>query len=299
MSISQIKQIGGRAGRFGMSSKTSSPSGPDEIDPATVPNAVEDDQAQGDVGEDSLNGVVTCLEEEDMPYLRKAMAATTQPIHRAALHPQSTHLENFATLLPRSTTQAHVFEIFPVLAISGPEYFVPSFGSPLKLAETLSSVQRLTIAERWLLGNAPVNLRDEEVVRAFSTFVKFFSVDETLKMTQWINAQGMSTTLQDYRDAEDAFKAAKEEKGEDAPLPAKSARFITATNLIILESLHRCIGLYLWLHNRFALRFPQAAEARLFKAETQAAIDFVLQHMTRETEKEVERKISHRRRRKW
>lgn len=285
-----------------MASKSTSASGPDEIDPAEVsktktsaaPEAINED-------EDEINGVVTCLNEADMPGLRAAMAAPPQPIQRAALSPLPTHLEQFATLLPHSTTQAHVFEIFPVIATTSPDYFVPSFGNPLKLAETLSGIERLTIGERWLLGNAPVNLRDPEVIQAFETFVKHFSIDESLKVTQWINAQGMSGTLQAYRDADDAYARAKEaagavsnegEKvsgeaaGDDEsmqakfPLPDEVVTFASSTNLLELESLHRCLGLYLWLHNRFALRFPQAAEARLFKNEVQNAIDFVLQHMS-------------------
>lgn len=279
-----------------MSSKSASASGPDEIDPSEVKkDNTTSKPKEMEENEDDLNGVVTCLLESDMPALRQAMKAPPVQITRAALAPLPSQLEQFATLLPLSTTQAHVFEIFPVISTTSPDYFVPSFGSPLRLAEKLSSIERLTIGERWLLGNAPVNLRDQEVLRAFTTFVEHFSIDESLKITQWLNAQGMSGTLQAYRDAEDAYLQAKaeqsptsedEEDGDEhtsqelTKSPIEVIRFASSANLLELESLHRCLGLYLWLHNRFALRFPQAAEARLFKQEVQAAIDFILQHMS-------------------
>lgn len=300
LSFSQVKQIGGRAGRYGMASKSTSPSGPDEIDPEQVSKEISPPKSN-DAHEDEndMNGVVTCLHESDMPALRTAMNAPPVQISRAALAPLPAHLEQFATLLPTSTTQAHVFEIFPVISTTSPDYFIPSFGNPLKLAERLSGVERLTIGERWLLGNAPVNLRDPEVVQAFVKYVEHYSIDESLKITQWLNAQGMSGTLQAYRDAQDAYEQAqesklgtkksessKEEQAHDVSkvevgrLPDEVVTFASSSNLLQLESLHRCLGLYLWLHNRFALRFPQAAEARLFKNEVQAAIDFILQHMS-------------------
>lgn len=290
-----------------MKSKVSSPSAPDEFEPVEVTDeqaasdaAVEKPQEAAAEDEEEINGVVTCLEEKDMPQLRKAMAAPAMPIQRAALSPSSDQLEQFATLLPRETTQAHIFEIFPVIATSGSDYYIPSFGSPLRLAEKLSDIGRLTIGERWLLGNAPVNIRDFELLRAFTTFVEKFSIDDNLKVTQWIQVQGMSATLQAFREAEDAMSKlqaeyqVKESPAADdgnegrpvekvipqIPLPPIVVDFATNANLVELESLHRCLGLYLWLHNRFSLRFPQAAEARLFKTEVQNGIDFILQHMS-------------------
>jgi ATP-dependent RNA helicase SUPV3L1/SUV3 len=304
LSFSQVKQIGGRAGRYGMKSKVSSPSAPDEIEPVEITGdgvaSITVDENVTPETEEEMNGIVTCIEEHDMPQLRKAMAAPATPIQRAALAPSSDQLEHFATLLPRETTQAHVFEIFPVIATSGSDYYIPSFGSPLRLAEKLSSIERLTIGERWLLGNAPVNVRDAEVLQAFTTFVERFSIDESLKVTQWIQAQGMSATLQAFREAEDVMSnlQAEHEVQEDGevtaeskqaieqktvpeiPLPGIVVNFATNANLVELESLHRCLGLYLWLHHRFSLRFPQAAEARLFKTEVQNGIDFILQHMS-------------------
>lgn len=286
-----------------MSSKSASASGPDEIDPEEVIKKGTFKQSKPvEESEDDMNGVVTCLQESDMPALREAMNAPPVQISRAALAPLPFHLEQFATLLPATTTQAHVFEIFPVISTTSPNFYIPSFGSPLKLAEKINNIERLTIGEKWLLGNAPVNLRDPIVLNAFVTFVEHFSIDESLKITQWLNAQGISGTLQAYRDAQDAYQQAREDqsKAEQRDSPPDSARvekksqashdltrlpievinFASSANLLQLESLHRCLGLYLWLGNRFTLRFPQSAEARLFKEEVQAAIDFILQFMS-------------------
>lgn len=284
-----------------MAGKAISPSSPDEVNPEEASKVTSaeaessiDAAAEAELGDEDKNGVVTCLHEDDMPMLRDAMAAPPQQIQRAAISPLPVQLEEFATLLPRTTSQAHVFEIFPVISTTSPDYYVPSFGAPLKLAERLADIERLTIGERWLLGNAPVNIRDLEVLKAFNTFVEHYSIDESLKVTQWINAQNMSGMLQDYRKAADAYAAAKKALGggedvEVTRLPDEVVEFASGMHLIRLESLHRCLGLYLWLHNRYALRFPQAAEARLFKNEVQDAIDFVLQHMSPSAKAAMER----------
>ncbi|CAO1632177.1 unnamed protein product [Sympodiomycopsis kandeliae] len=71
LSASQIKQIAGRAGRFGTSS---------------------DGSADG--------GVVTCLQEEDMPILRAALASEKADIKYAMTAPFSDRATNLRSLLP-------------------------------------------------------------------------------------------------------------------------------------------------------------------------------------------------------
>ena len=265
LSVSQIKQIGGRAGRFGVNN--TSASGPDEVTP---------DRAEAAELEDMSNGVVTCLEEEDMAILREAMAAPMEPITKAALHPTAQQLVNFTSLLPSTTTQQHVFEIFPIIASASPDYFVPAFGNTLKTSNLLIDIPDLTVAERWQLGLSPVNVRDPEVVKAFVSFVTSHARHEVFEITRWQEEQGMAKLLQEFRTAEEDYQVAK--RSGTASKFAK--RFATSTNLASLETMHRCIVLYQWLHQRAQLLFPQQAEARLLKIEVQDAIDFILEQMS-------------------
>lgn len=267
LSVSQIKQIGGRAGRYGVNSSTSA-SGPDEDLTA--------DTARVEAAEDLSNGVVTCLEEEDMSMLRAAMAAPMRPITKAALHPTSGQVEDFTSLLPATTTQQHVFEIFPIIASASPDYYIPSFNNNLKTSNLLKDIPGFTISERWQLANSPVNVRDPEVVRAFVDFATSHARHEVFMLTRWQDEQGMSQLLQEFRAAEDDHKISQRH-GSQSRL---AKRFASTTNLAKLESLHRCIVLYQWLHQRAQLLFPQQAEARLLKLEVQDAIDFVLEQMS-------------------
>lgn len=263
LSISQIKQIGGRAGRYGVQTSTSA-SGPDEVTA---------DKAQAEDIEDPNNGVVTCLQEEDMPILRAAMAAPMEPITKAALHPTSNQLENFTSLLPSTTTQQHVFEIFPIVASASQDYFIPAFGNTLKTSNLLKDIPGLTVAERWQLGNSPVNVRDPEVVRAFVDYITSHAKHEVFQLTAWQEEQGMAQLLQEFRAAEEDFAISREQS-------KLARRFSNSTNLARLETLHRCVVLYQWLHVRAQLLFPQQAEARLLKIEVQDAIDFILEQMS-------------------
>ena len=272
LSTSQIKQIGGRAGRFSVGGGTTSASGPDEINPEEAKNAATTVPI-----EDVTNGVVTCLEEEDMPILHKAMKAPMEPITKAALHPTSQQLTEFTALLPSTTTQAHVFEIFPVIASTSSDYFIPAFGGAMKVSDFLKDIPHLSVGERWLLGNAPVNVRDPEVVRAFVAYATGWASHTVVEITQWLEESGMGFLLEQFRHAEEEAS-----EGISSPLGSTRtvARFASSTNLIRLESLHRCLSLYLWLHYRASIIFPQVAEARLLKVEVQEAIDFILEQMT-------------------
>ena len=211
-----------------------------------------------------------------MPILREAMAAPMVPINKAALHPTSLQLETFTSLLPTTTTQQHVFEIFPIIASASPDYFIPAFGSSLKTSNLLKDIPGLTVAERWQLGNSPVNVRDPEVVKAFVEYITNHASHQVCQITEWQERQGMSQLLREFRTASDDNVEAKR-RGTTSRL---ARRFATSANLGSLETLHRCIVLYQWLHQRAQLLFPQQAEARLLKIEVQDAIDFILDQMS-------------------
>lgn len=82
LSSSQIKQIAGRAGRFG-TSETSSESGSNAED---------------------VGGIATTLHEEDLEVLRKAMEAPMVPVARAAIQPSFEILERISVTIPPEST---------------------------------------------------------------------------------------------------------------------------------------------------------------------------------------------------
>lgn len=71
LSVSQIKQIAGRAGRYGT-------------------------KKEGD----EEGGLVTCMQERDMPLLREALAAQNTEIHRAAMQPLPEGFDHLSAALP-------------------------------------------------------------------------------------------------------------------------------------------------------------------------------------------------------
>ena len=89
MSFSQIKQIAGRAGRFG----------------------------QHDAGSE---GGVTTLNEQDLPLLRQILPSPLTPVPRAAIEPGYDRLAQLALLLPEETPYANLLETYENLVHLSP-----------------------------------------------------------------------------------------------------------------------------------------------------------------------------------
>lgn len=233
--------------------------------------------------DDASNGIVTCLNQDDMPMLRTAMAAPMVALSQASLQPLATQVKSFMSLLPGETTQGQALEIYPVIASAGPDYGVPSFGPSLKVADLIKDVTGLTVEDRWVAAHSPVNTRDGECVQAYVDFMTAHAQGRPTLIIEWLTKRGQHDLLSQFRRAENSAREAREATSTPtAPLEFASASiagYSTSLNLVRLESLHRCLILYLWLHNRYGLHFPQYAEARLLKIETEEAIDFILRHM--------------------
>jgi hypothetical protein len=147
------------------------------------------------------------------------------------------------------------------------------------MSNLVSGIPNLLLADRWEMAQAPVNLRDPKVAILFTKWVGSYANKEIVRLTDWFSDDGAdySQMLAEFRKVDDRNTDVKLTAGFNNELATK---FASPANLAGLESLHRCIGLYHWLSSRFSLLFPQAAEARLLKIETEDAIDFILRQMT-------------------
>ena len=129
LSMPQIKQIAGRAGRFGVHT---SPTAPDDAE-ATATTTL---------------GVVTTLDESDMDMLREAIKAPVVQVTKAVLQPSRDAFRGVYQLLPPTTPLSKVNEIVLALAHTSQHYSTAPSVTPANIADALQHVEPLSFAER-------------------------------------------------------------------------------------------------------------------------------------------------------
>ena len=181
---SRMKQIAGRAGRFGFGSS---------------------------------QGIVTCLHDQDMEYLRDCMNTPNDNYTHAGIAPPATLIEELSYQYKDLSLVAMLGAITDAGRYG--KCFTPSISQEQKIiVHLLCSFPALSIAEKLLLSAAPVNLRDSGTVNAFHWFI---------------------TCIADKR---------------PCPLRVSLAHHRQALDyLSMAESFYRTLDLYLWL----AFRFPE------------------------------------------
>ncbi|KAJ3297833.1 RNA helicase [Rhizoclosmatium sp. JEL0117] len=141
LTVSQIKQIGGRAGRF----KT---------------------QYQ--------EGYVCTLNNGDMRRLRDALATVNPlPLASAGLYPTLDQMEKFAAELPNETF-AGLLDRFEQLARLDGDYFLCNLSSQKDVADLIQHID-LSLQDRYTLVAAPSNADDPFISKAMLKFSKAIS----------------------------------------------------------------------------------------------------------------------------
>ncbi|WWC95878.1 hypothetical protein V866_002745 [Kwoniella sp. B9012] len=284
LSLTQIKQIAGRAGRY----KTSPDSDLDKnSNHITNPNEAP-----------ATGGLVTTLHKADLPILRELMKRDLPSIPRANLEVPYNNLSELASLLPSNTTFGSLLEQFSSL-VKVPKYTTLSgYEHKLPLADLLEPYRdQLSLAEIDLFCFAPVNVRDERAKSIFQELIKDFS-------------------LNGYVDLEDIFKSSRlitqlelveETLRTLPPLPPVlgiGRKLLTPPIIIssipMLETLHKSLVLYIWLSFRLEVSFPDRAKAVELKERTEVVLDNCLErlpglrqrkHAKGERSKEVDRLV--------
>ncbi|RIB14503.1 P-loop containing nucleoside triphosphate hydrolase protein [Gigaspora rosea] len=139
--IPQIKQIAGRAGRFG------------------TENAV---------------GEVTALETSDLKYVHQAMDAPHKNLEMAGLQPTMEMVELFAHQLPDVKEFAVLLEKFEDLARVDGQYFLCNFHTQKLIANSIELIP-MTIPERFIFVTGPINTSDQRIMKNVQKFAMLHS----------------------------------------------------------------------------------------------------------------------------
>ncbi|KAI8059402.1 P-loop containing nucleoside triphosphate hydrolase protein [Gilbertella persicaria] len=144
VSIPQIKQIAGRAGRFG-----------------TAYN----------------EGEVTTLHPRDLQYIKECVSAPIIPLEMAGLQPTVDILELFALQMPQEKFSG-LLQKFEDLASLNGDYFLCNYRDQKTIAERIEHI-KLPLRDKYQFVTAPVSCRNESSMEMIELFAKKFSENET------------------------------------------------------------------------------------------------------------------------
>lgn len=290
VSFSQIKQIAGRAGRYGT----------------------------GDSDEE-VGGIVTTYKAADLDILRQALEAPLKPITHAAIQGGSERLEELASLLPAiadttkrsSSRQAdkedeeyarprslrQLFRDASLLTrVDTSTYFASSLEQQDKLAPViegcLPSRANLTLGERETFANSPTNVRDERLLALLQSMLRLYAQGKLVTFDVAEKDLDMLSTLYDVEAVERSMYSKTQSKmptqeAELTALPTEEddgvekrgdpKASLDINMLMILESLHRGLTLYAWFSMRFPVAFCHALHVDQLRKRAEHAIDYCLE----------------------
>lgn len=239
MNTSEIKQIGGRAGRY-----------------KTASQAIRTDSGGAAPGEEATQdptrrrpGLVTTLEHDDLDAIHEAFGREPEQIQRAGLQPPPSVIERFSTYFPPNTPFSYILLRLRNLAALSPRFHMCSPKEILDVADLIQPYP-MSVYDRCVFLNAPVFLRERDGAKILQAFARCVS-----------NMEGGD--LLDIPEIELEFlDMDKESFGGSA-----------TEYLSRLETLHKTITLYLWLSYRYSGVFRSQSLAFHVKGLVEAKIN--------------------------
>jgi len=157
LSVSQVKQIAGRAGRYGLH------------------------------GNEAPGGFVTTLRAADLPFLRKTIDLPYEDLQYARLGPSRDSFSEISNALPPNSSMETIYKAHIFVSRLQPMYRYITYG------EQAASVvcgfvdtrgRGLTMTDRVLLFMAPIPWRDEECLEIVEKFIKMYRDDMNVNLME-------------------------------------------------------------------------------------------------------------------
>lgn len=214
----------------------------------------------GRYGSAYASGVATCLQEEDLKYLKESYEQEPTPLKSAGLFPSSDQMEEFAKQLPGITDLGDLIDKYVLLSRLDGDYFLCNHADMKDAASLLRDID-LKLKDRFTFCMAPANLRNPLARRVYIDYATAHALDQSVKL--------------------------------DIYLPKHAPQ--TAESLRDVEIKAQIIDLYLWLSFRFETTFVEKELALERKAHVLELVEQGLLNTTynREAKKTHRRNGSH------
>ncbi|KAI1450319.1 P-loop containing nucleoside triphosphate hydrolase protein [Annulohypoxylon stygium] len=152
LTTSEIKQIGGRAGRY-----------------KTARQAATSESESSEQATAGQPGLVTAFEGRDLKVIKHAFATEAEPIKTAGIQPPPSVIERFSSYFPPKTSFSYMVSRLRDIAQTSERFHICSTKEMLSICDLIQPYP-MSIYDRCVFLNAPVALRDRagpEVVQAF------------------------------------------------------------------------------------------------------------------------------------
>lgn len=229
LSNSQIKQIAGRAGRYGL---------------------------HGEPG-----GYCTTLHPNDIPILRNALDAVIPPLEHAYLQHSMEYLKSITSNLPPDSTTLTMLEVFThVSKIRWPYQFsIPNHIH--EMSEFIDTRARnLTLLDKSQLMTSPIAWRDARFIDVVTVMLRQYQNEMNVDLRECLGDE-----IYDKLEKVELQMANNERPRSDQDI------------LMGLETLHKLVVLYMWMHLRSPVAWPDHELASSLKRRTEVALDWSLQ----------------------
>ncbi|XP_078436286.1 ATP-dependent RNA helicase isoform X2 [Wolffia australiana] len=149
LSIPEIKQIAGRAGRYGSKFQT---------------------------------GEVTCIDADDLPLLHSSLESPSPVLERAGLFP-SFDLLSLYSRIHMTTDLHHILERFVEKAKLSPNYFISDCEQMLKVAAVVDELP-MALKDKYLFCICPVDMNDDISAQGLTQFAENYARKGVVKLRE-------------------------------------------------------------------------------------------------------------------
>ena len=164
LSIPQLKQIAGRAGRY---------------------RTARDDKTGSTTSahQEKSIGLVTSFEDGDLAYIRDALNTEAPPIRAAGILPPVNFVEEYAARLPNGVTFDYILTRLCEVASTHPRFTLCEIRDQLAIGRCIEPLRGLTIADRCQIAAAPSNVRTPEAATVLKGLARCIAEKREVTLT--------------------------------------------------------------------------------------------------------------------